>query len=301
VLGAFALVALAEASARWRCEPANVAVGEPFALVLELQHDPRSSALELVHGEPAFDESWVVLERRPARVSERGDGATTTVIEWSVASLEPGERDLAGPLAGVAFADEVTSIGVGAAHLAVAGVLAADEDAPRPLREFPEGFVKGVDSGASSALRWLWIGSAVLVAAALAVCLVRRRRSASTASAPTPLERLAALERAAKDGGAPEGCFALTRLLREAADRLASRPREGLTDQEWLAGLAAAHELPAGVQEDLAEVLERASRLKYAGEVPTPWALGELFAGARATLEALGSARTVAPAPGGRA
>jgi len=296
VLAALALTVAGtlEASARWRCEPASVAVGQPFTLVLELEHDASASALELVHGEPAFDGSWVVLERRRARAVARGDGASTTVVEWSVASLEPGERDLSAPLAGVAFAEDVTDVRVADAHLAVQGVLGSDEDAPRPLHEFPEGFVGAGEDPTSSPLAWI-VGSAVAaVAAALVALVLRRRRRTSRASMPTPLERLAALERAAKQEGGAEGCYALTRLLREAADRVSNRPRDGLTDQEWLTGLAALHELPSAVQEALADVLERAARLKYAGETATPWALEELFAGARAALEGLGSAPAAA-------
>jgi len=297
-----------DASARWRCEPAAVEVGQPFELVLELVHAADASAFALLQGEPAFDDSWVVLARQPERQLERGAQSTTSEIRWSVASLEPGPRDLSAALGAVAFSEDVKSIQVGAARVDVSGVLLPDEDEPRPLREFPEHFGTAGDAAASPV--WPWVAAAAALGSlALWIAFVRRRRAraARPAAELSPLERLGELERrsGSPDPALPasqsseplrQGCYELTRLLRDVADRARSKNRSGLTDEEWLAELKASLDVTSGAVEELGAVFERAGRVKYAGQAATPWAVQETFARARSALQALGAAGSPAGA-----
>jgi len=279
-----------ETEARWRCEPEAVAQGGPFARVLELEHGPELVARALVPATLDLDESWVVLGSEPPTSAPAADGRVRTRAAWRVAALEPGERSLAGELAGLALGAEVTRIQVGDARVRVTGVLAPEEDAPRPLRGFPEGFAGEVeDGGGARTLPWLLAGLALLLVGAGALAWRRRRRGAP-APAPTPLERLHALE--ADRAAGRERCYELTRLLRAAGDELTRTPRAALTDEEWLAAVHTSHEVPRGVVAQLEAVFARAARVKYAGEAPTDWSLQETFAAARGALEALrGGAR----------
>jgi len=282
------------ASARWRCEPAEVAVGEPFELVLELTHADGTAPLSLLQGEPAFDDSWVVLARRPVRELARQEGEVTSAISWSVAALEPGTRALSSALSSVSFAEPVSSIQVGGAEIVVRGVLADGEDAPRPLREFERGFA-GEDAGAGGGFSFWWLGALVPLLAGAAFVLLRRRRKGAPVTARGPLAELDALERGIDEGRGRECVYELTRLVRQAYDALRARPRPGLTDEEWLVELRGALEVPSGAVEAAAAVLARTEAVKYRGVLATPWALHETFALARAALAALAAA----PAPAG--
>jgi hypothetical protein len=283
-----------EASARWRCEPAAVEVGEPFELRLELEHPADVPGGTLVAGEPALDDSWLVLEREPARPSPAGapgEKTVRTVLAWRVVSLEPGERSLADALSAVALSGAVTRIQVGEARVEVRGVLGEGEDAPRPMREFPEGFAGESTAASGTSAWWAWAGGVLVVATGAGAVLWRRalRARAAGARAATPLDRLGELEGWIETERARASCYELTRLLREATDRARSADRAGLTDDEWLAELQASRALPGGAVQELAAVLERAARVKYAGEAPSSWALKETFARARVALQAVGA------------
>jgi len=295
-----------EAAARWRCEPAAVEVGQPFDLVLELVHAPETSPGGLLQGEPAFDDTWVVLERRPARTLERGERSLTSAITWSVASLEPGQRDLGAALAAVSLAQEVKTIQVGGALIAVRGVLAPGEEAPRPLREFPERFGTPGETSTGRAGLLAALGVALITLLAVFVAWrVRRTRGAHFAPALSPLDRLGELERRSEPEGSPsqatqrtrDGCYELTRLLRETTDRARSKNRSGLTDDEWLAELRASLEVPVPAVDELGAVFERAERVKYGGQPTTTWALKETFARARSALQSLGASAASGGAP----
>ena len=286
---ALACLLLLDAGARWRVEPASVEVGEPFELVLELEHGRDEVAAALTPGTLALDDSWLVLESLPARSAPVGERVRTT-LAWRVASLEPGERSLGEALAGFAFGEGVTRIQAGEARLAVRGVLAEGEDSPRPLTGF-----RGELGPAPAADRDRLVPVLALVALLAALGggawgLARRRRRARVLPPPTLAERLAEVAARAATGAAREGCYDLTRLLREHVDHLRRAERSALTDEEWLRQLAAAPDVPRAVLADLESVFARAERVKYAGEAPSPWALEELFAGARRALAALAPA-----------
>jgi hypothetical protein len=207
---------------------------------------------------------------------------------WRVGALEPGERSFSGELGAFAFAPEVAKIQLGDARVLVTGVLGPEEDEPRPLREFGAGFLEldGPSGTASSLVRWLVPGGFLVAALACAAWLHRRRRPKPVPE-PSLLEHLADLERRTDESRAREAFYELTHLLRRAGDRLRKRDRAALSDQEWLTEARAALDLPTGLVSELGALLERAERVKYAGERPTVWALEETFARARAVLEGL--------------
>lgn len=279
-------LALADASARWRVEPATVEVGEPFRLVLELEHAADESPAALAPAELVLSDSWLVLGREETRSEVRADGRTST-LAWRVVSLEPGERSLAEDLSGFAFGAGVARIQVGGALVSVASALAEGEDAPRPLTGFEGELGPAPEAGG---FPWAISAGALVVLAALLTFFWLRRRRARGAPAPeaTLEERLAALQARAGAGEGREGCYALTRLLREHTDRFRKKDRAALTDEEWLAEVAASLEVPKGAVEELGGVFERAARVKYAGEEPSPWALEETFARARRALAGVG-------------
>ena len=290
-LGPFQEPCPARWEAFWSCESSPVEVGQPFELVLDLYHGPDASPSDLFAGEPALDDSWVLLEHgsaQPLAIIHEPETRLAKFV-WRIASLEPGERDLSGAVASISFGERIKKIDAGQARISVRGVLAEGEDAPRPLREFPEGFAPGATSPARS--RGL-VGAAlatllVLAAGALLFLWRLRARRARTATPVTPLDRLGEIERALEqaDEDAQAGCFALTRLLRSATDAARAQPRDGLTDEEWLAELRGAPEIPPGALEDLDAVFERAAAVKYAGQRPTPWALRETLTRARVALQ----------------
>jgi hypothetical protein len=304
----FVLLALAarpcaqeEVRAAWRCEPGTVELGEPFALVLELTHPPGVPGHELSVGRLELGDSWVVLGEEPASSASAEGGSVRTRRAWRVASLEAGERLLGEELARVALAERVTHILVGEARVVVGGLLGDGEDAPRPLRQFPEDF--GGEDAVSSGPHWVsWVALAAALLAGTGAVVWRRRRARRVAQRPaTPLERLAEIARSLEGGRGREGCYELTWLLRSAGDELRKAPRSGLTDEEWLAEVSGCLDVPRNAVSDLTAVFERAARVKYAGEAPTPWAMQETLARARAALEVLGAGGAAAPAGGTRA
>ena len=338
--------------ARLAVRPAEVEVGEPFELVVEVEHPrghvptlpgmpraaapvapvapetqakrpagaPEPAAAATPAGEDALlpgDGSWVLLGSRlePA-VSLDGDprrSVTRRVFE--LASLEPGERVLPAELVAAVLpegtgaagedsgdagdagdaVDAVEQPGDAAPRIVVRGVLAEGEDAPRPLRGLPEGF--GSPALATATSRWPWIAGGLALAAVLALAVARllRRRAWGSRAAATPDDPGELLERLAADlprdpALLRERHFALTRLLRESADRRAGAARAGLTDEEWLARLGE-DALAPEARAPLAEVLGRAAAVKYGAALPTEWALRETVETARRALAALDGRR----------
>ena len=111
---------------------------------------------------------------------------------------------------------------------------------------------------------------------------------------------LAALEQRERGEGEAvrQTHFELAALMRGAADRQLRREGDSLSDEEWLAGLPDELEragLDPALQDDLSQLLERCTAVRYGGAVPTAWAVDETFALARGSLEQL-SGRAPAPA-----
>jgi len=305
-----AVAARADVTVTAAARPTAVEVGEPFELELVVVHPVDVAVTGLGEDALELDETWAVLDSSraaPVSAEDAATGGSTRLVErrtWRVVSLEPGERAL--PRLGVRLADaELDAEGVLAegdpVTVSVAGVLAEDEDAPRPLVGFREGF------GAPEPRPGGWrlptaLGTAgIALLGGVVVLLARRRRPRERAPArPTPRERLAALVASTEGGASPaelrEACFELAALLREATDAWTGAARPGATDDEWLAALERERSASNRVREALAEVLGRCARAKFAGEAPTRWAFQELVARARDLLEN----HVGEPAPEGR-
>ncbi len=291
-LTAVGLLALQQGSidARFFCEPKEVLVGEPFALVLELFHSPEEEIFELLEGDRGLDDTWCVVDRsaEPPRIDPQSSERRLSRAVLRVASLEPGVRDLAPVLSSSLGDPRVRRIDCGEAVVDVQSVLAEGEDAPRPLRGLPQGF--GQQEAAGTA-RWRWIlaASAALVLGLLVALGLRRRRKRRRASAQArdPLELLTELEHrpAVEAGTLRERHFELSALVRRTIDQRLARDLAGLTDEEWLSELRAV--FPPAVAADLEALFARAEQVKYGGAVPSPWATAEAFERARRALQAL--------------
>ncbi len=199
-----------------------------------------------------------------------------------VASLEPGERELALAALRIGARDETLP----PLPVAVRAALHAGEDAPRPAR----GLREVRDFPAQRGLLGPAALLGALVSAVLAALVVRRvrRRVPAAAPPPTPLARLEALG-AAREAEARAVCYELTRILRGALDAHLAREFEGLTDEEWLAATPDAA-LPSGTRAALGRLFARTERIKYGVEMPTRFALEELLGEGRAVLGALAGA-----------
>jgi len=271
-----AAAAAQEAAATLRFEPASAAVGEPVRALLSVTH-ARAAAPAL--SSLGLDDSWVVFEAGARRIETDASGRTTSSWEFEIASLEPGERRIENIPLKLGEAQLQVEAGV----LAVSGVLAAGEDAPRETRGLPELDLE--ERGGAG--RWLAIGALAAVALGFALWLALRKRRPAMQAVPAPSSRLALLEAKPLDTAqeVQAAHFALTRLLREAADLRLGRDRSGLTDEEWRAASIAQFDA-AGLDERerqlLEQLLDRAGAVKYGAERPTHWATREALASARA-------------------
>ncbi len=283
-----------EPRARLDCAPRRAEIGQPVEWTLVVDA-PAGSTVLLPEQDPALDASWVLLE--PRRVErDEGAGAFELRARWTLASLEPGSRTpwsfelpVETPAGRVTLRAETTA-------LEVLPALAADEDAPRPLKSY-------LPPPPAPASRWWWAGAAAaLVALALSAWLWRRRaerlrRARAAAAVPGALARLSTLEQALlnQPERVREHVFELTRFVRERTDRWLSLERSALTDEDWSRALSADERVPLGVRTASARLLERSAAIKYALATPSPFLAQELCADARGVVETL--EQTPAPAP----
>ncbi len=278
-------------SARFQVRPEAVEVGEPFELVLELEHGEALDAWELTGQPLALDASWVLLDEEGPSSEPLLDGRRLTTRSWRLVSLEPGPRSLAAFLP---VLPDVPRVDAGATTVDVRSVLREDETRPRPLRGFPEGFGQGGAAPRSEDSRPFALLAGALVAAALPIVLWLRRQRRKPRVVPTasPLEELEALRQAGAETAqvVSERHFHLTRLVRSATDAAAGEERAGLTDTEWLAAVRGT----SLFSEELEDLLQRAESVKYGGTTPTSWALDEAYGAARGALEGLAQHREAA-------
>jgi hypothetical protein len=205
-------------------------------------------------------------------------------VRWTVVALEPAAEALPELLA--VFSDGALEAPyVVAGGIEVQAALSPGEDAPRPARGF-----RGGAPRAEAPRWWPWALAAALAVVAAGWLLWRRRRrtrrAAAPVAAPTPLERLAALDPRTLDAaGVQAAYFAITAALREAFDRRLGAERAGLTDAEWLAAAQASGKLAEADLDLLSDLLRSSAAVKYGGAQPTHWALQETLERARALLE----------------
>ncbi len=255
-------------------ETSTVEVGEPTALVLEIEEPLRLSAADQASFGP--ESSWIVFDVEETFLRPTGP-AKRVRIEF--ASTSPGEREV--PLewllstAGLAARDLPQS-----PVLTVVGLLEEGEDEARPLHGFPAGFsdAAGEETGAA---RWPWALAIVILLSAGFWWLWRRRaRGVEETYKPAPRESLTRLQAQPVEDLEAERLrhFELSRLVREATDASLGTDRSGLTDEEWLSTLETGHQLGVNEHAELSRLLERCAAVKYAGKKPTAWATEEVFA-----------------------
>jgi len=288
-----------EVRTRLLVEPAEVELGRPFELVLEVRH-PVSVEVALGGGEDVeeyLDGSWVLFgsRREPSRIDPDDPGSRVTRRVWELASLEPGARTLPGAFVAAIVPAATEVLETATASVTVVSLLGEEEDGPRPLAGFAEDFGRSSTADERRGwLPWVLVLAGLVVIGALAWALQRARSRPPAVAPPAhPLDRLAAIAADLKAGEADVADlhFALSSLLREATDGLLGRTSEGMSDDEWLLALAGEPRVGAEARERLAEALERCSEVKYAGQRPTGWALEETLERARRALEAVGAGR----------
>ncbi|HVS10133.1 MAG TPA: hypothetical protein VMS76_09695, partial [Planctomycetota bacterium] len=174
-----------EAGARLTVQPSSVEVGEELTIAFEVEHaEGERAALE--EGALALDESWVVFaSEAPLALSLPGQpGWARTRASWTVASLEPGEREIAGVRYRLGGEEHVSP----ATQVSVTSLLGEGEAQARP----PKGF-RPLEGEARARFLWIpWACAAIVLAAAAALAVrARRRRARLVAAPPGPLERLA--------------------------------------------------------------------------------------------------------------
>jgi hypothetical protein len=279
-----AAVLLLQVVATLKAEPAEVQVGEPVRLVLEVER-PAGATVRLPDVDPVPDDSWVVLEGKKL---ERSD-PTRVVASWRVMSLEAGDRKLATLSVDAETPDGTRKIEVQSDPIHVLPALAENEDAPRPMRDFRD----APPNAAAGRGRLVLLGLAALVAAAIALAIRRRaKRRVLPAPAPTAVDGLALLEkRVADDPESARGIvYDLSRLLRGSVDAFLAEDKASLVDADWASTIEADERVPLGVRRASAKLLRDSERIKYALQAPTRFALQEMLASARNALEALQAA-----------
>ena len=255
--------------------PAQVQVGAPFELTVELRHGAGAPPRLLAD---AVGEGWVVLSEDGAvTLRDEAAGAGTTRVRWTVCALEPMEDALPALMA-VLPDDSVQApyVEPGGGGIDVLGVLGPDEDTARAPRGFRE------DAPPAESAPWWLLALAGLPLAALALWLARRRSTpVQEAQGPDPLERLAAIEPGALTSSDEirAAHYEITAAVRAGLDARQGVARDGLTDEEWVAAVE-----PAGGarREALEELFTACAAVKYAGARPTHWAIAETVERARA-------------------
>ena len=286
------------------CEPAQVAIGEPFTLYLDALHP---SEQRIFFDQPAdgdaddFGLGWVVLEGRSVRRLSIADepGRSLTRARWRLMALEPGELGLAAVGADSVLAGAIQRLDPVAASIHVRAELAEGEDVPRPpvgLREPPAPFGSSLYRGLLALLglflvlsaRWWW----------RAWRFLRRGSGARAEAGPSPLERLAAVD-VGGEGVQRETFFLLSHLVREALDAecgveagagAGPASLDGLTDEEWIAARRERNGIAPERLERAARLFAQCEDVKYGGREPTRWAVEEALQEAR-SLCAAGAAR----------
>ncbi len=301
---AIALLVLAQAgpapaavSAELVLDPAKAEVGEPVRCLLEVRH-PDGARPRLAGEGLVLDPTWVLFEER-GRLTEPNParpGGAISRFEWSLASLEPGSRELGELAVELEVAGEIQRVSPPPARLEVASLIGEGEIGPHGLMGFRE--VSEPERGAALLLAKV-AGGLILATAALLLILRWRRRRAARAPAeelgPDPLEelRLLASDLPRDPEDVRELHFALTRLVRAAGDRRRASDRSGLTDEEWLAGIAD-DGLSPRVQEGIRALFDACEAVKYGSEDPSPFAVRENLERARELCASLSEAEVAA-------
>jgi len=285
----------APVQAEWTVDPPAAEVGQPVKWTLRVEHElgARFDWEGLMDSfEAGLDGSWTLFDRSGVltRALEDGGGRARSQVEWTVASLEPGARELPG----LTFQIGNETIEIAPATVEVRGVLAEGAETHRPAI----GFREVSEAPASSLLPTLVIAG--LVALLAAGLWLRRRRGGKALAVAPP--RAADRLRARLDDWRSvvprtpneirEVHYELSELLRSGVDDSLGEDRRGLSDDEWIADLERRQALSATMRADLARLLTAAGGIKYGGAEPSPWAVEENLAAAERFRAQLGEVKS---------
>ncbi len=268
--------------------PERAQIGEPVTLVLTVER-PSALAVEPPPIEPGVRGAWMFVETLASRRGVPADraGFVVDTTSWRAFALEGGAALPALAVKWTEMGVERTAVAELPGTVSVAHALAEGEDAPRP----PKGFREPIDwTGGGSRLELAAAVLAGLIVIGIVAWFVRRRsRRTAPPSRFSARAQLAAIEARPRDDAAAArtALYDLTRLVRGAVDTHVGEERAALTDEEWVRWVAGETRVPEGVRSGVRRLLERAERIKYAGETPTRFAVDEALADARAILEAL--------------
>jgi LPXTG-motif cell wall-anchored protein len=273
--------------ARLVVERAEVQVGEPFRLRLEVDH-PRGTSVRAAELPYGPEQGWILFERGEFVAEERSDGGgLRSVLALELAAIEQTEvtteqgpvlsatRSVPPPSLEWRDGEHTAALPCAPGTIVATSNLRVGEDLPRGLPSLlPQ------EQSAATGPLWLraapWAGLVAALAGAL-LWLRRRRRSAAPRPPPTLAERRRSLDQRLRAGDPDRALvFDAVHLLRDGVDRLRRGARPGETDEEWLAGLP--REEPfATLRPELRDFLHRATRARYSNDQPTSWAIEELL------------------------
>lgn len=250
--------------------PREVAVGEPVLWKLEIAG---AADTQFEVEEREAPPLWVALER-PQQL-RRADGLS---MEWKLMALEAGEHTWPAPNIRWSQAGASGTVVCESTALVVRAELAAQEDAPRELRQELH------SAPAVSSSSWPLAGAAAALVALGAGAIYWKRRSRRRVEIPV----LSAWEQAerwraqvhAGELDARTSLFQLTRLVRQTLDARTGQPLAALTDEQWVGNA----QLEPNQRAALAAWLRALEAIKYAGSEPTRFALDEHFAQAQTWL-----------------
>jgi hypothetical protein len=279
---------------RIECATASAQIGEPVVLHIVVDR-PIEVALEPLELANSVVGSWMFLERVAAPRAEpaREPGRIVETTSWRAFALEGGSA-LPTVVVTATIDGEPRQFATADGAIEIASALAEGEDAPRPAKGFREP-VTWVGGG--SRLATIAAVAVGLVLAASILWIVRRRRGrARPVVLPSAAFELDRLAREPRDDSAAnrDVLYAVTRIVRSAVDAHVGEVRAARTDAEWLNLVAQDSRVPDGARSASRRLLERAERVKYAGDAPTRFATDEALADARAIVDALEPERRAA-------
>ncbi|MCB9913694.1 MAG: hypothetical protein H6828_00935 [Planctomycetes bacterium] len=118
-----------------RVEPAQVHMGEPFEVTIEVEHD--ADRAPVFDAPDPGDDWWLEREARRATLPlADAPGRARTTLTYRLAGIRPGEHELALPPARVEGEGGPQLVELPVTKVSIAGELAEGEDAPRPLKGF---------------------------------------------------------------------------------------------------------------------------------------------------------------------
>jgi hypothetical protein len=275
------VLALCLQQATLHAEPVQVQVGQPVTWTLVVEHDV-DEAVDLESLAQPSDDTWVLLSGPEVARVRDGERASTR-IQWSLFSLEAGDRALPGLEVSLSSGLKLTAL---AGNLEVIGDLGPAEDAPRPL-----GGPIAPPTEATSSAAGLWY-LALLPLILAGAYFLRRGRAEPQVSNPVPPVDLAALLAGSADSG--DFAAALSGRIRASIDTEQCVPRQGMIDEDWIQDVRARGGIDLVVIDEAQQLLTWADTLEFGQVQPSKMALSDALERVEALLARAQTAEAVA-------